>query len=128
MKQVKSILKRALKHGFDLSGIKNYNLEKFKDGLFEHLVNNKYYVFEEDESLFVGYFAYEDTAKVYFYETFMKVEPIQESGFFEILIELFRYISIAREESMIEKDLDDDETTEDYSAEDSDSESEELWL
>ena len=29
---------------------------------------------------------------------------------------------------MIEKDLGDDETTEDYSAEDSDSESEELWL
>ena len=128
MKQVKTILKRAIKHGFDLSGIKNYNLEEFKDGLFEYLVENKYYVFEEDESLFVGYFAYEDTARVFFHDDLMKVEPIQESGFFEILIELFRYISIAQQKSLIEEKLEDDETTEDYSAEDSDSESEELWL
>lgn len=124
MSQVKRIIKRAIKNGFDLSTIPNYNPRNFKNKLFQYLVDNKYFVFEEDESLFIGFHPFEDTLRVYFIGTCMKIEPLKESGFFEILIELFRYISIASKEEVLEDS--EEETTEKYSEEDSDSG--ELWL
>ena len=50
----------------------------------------------------------------------MKVVPLQEGGFFDLLVHLFKYIGIANSEVH-----DEDETTESLSDEDS---SEELWL
>ena len=42
MSNLKAIIRKAIKHGFDLSGIPEYSPTKFKNGLFEHLVKNHY--------------------------------------------------------------------------------------
>ena len=53
----------------------------------------------------------------------MKITPLTHEGFFEILLELFRYVGIAAKEEVQEK------KSEDLTTEDVDSESsEELWL
>ena len=55
----------------------------------------------------------------------MKVKPLVETGFFEILIELFRYVGIAAQEEVIpEQENSDEKTTEDCDSDDS----EEIWL
>ena len=114
-----------MKHGFDLSAIDNFTIPTFRSGLFEHLVEKNFTVFEEDGELFVGYNIVDDVAKVSFSSDTMKVLPLKENGFFEILIELFRYITIACKLKNSDKS-DDDISTESYSEEDS--ESEEIWL
>ena len=125
MSEVKKLLRRAMKHGFDLSAIDNFTIPTFRSGLFEHSVEKNFTVFEEDGELFVGYNIVDDVAKVSFSSDTMKVLPLKENGFFEILIELFRYITIACKLKNSDKS-DDDISTESYSEEDS--ESEEIWL
>ena len=125
MSSVKLILKRALKHGFDLTSIPDYNPEKFKSGLFDHLVKMHFVVYEEDDAMLVGFDLFEEIAEVTISDTTMRIKPLTETGFFEILLELFRYVGIAAQEKQDAKSVSPDEiTTEDL---DSDS-SEELWL
>ena len=103
MSNLKAIIRKAIKHGFDLSGIPDYNPVKFKDGLD---------VFQE-------------AAEVEISGVTMKVKPLVETGFFEILIELFRYVGIAaKEEKLPTQKNSDEKTTEDCDSDDS----EELWL
>ena len=124
MSEVKKILRRAIKHGFDLSAVPNFSVLSFRGGLFEYLVDNNFCVFEEDGELYVGYDPFLDIARVRITGVTMKVVPLHDEGFFEILIQLFKYITIACK--VVEKQDDDDEiSTESYSEEDS---SEELWL
>jgi len=126
MSNVKKILKRAIKHGFDLASVPNYTAHTFKAGLFEFLVENDFSVFEEDEELYVGYDPFLDVAKVSIEDFTMKVAPLHDEGFFEILIQLFKYITVAcKAKEEPKPDDDDDEiTTEGFSEDDS----EELWL
>tara|TARA_Y100000114_G_scaffold49778_1_gene45455 strand:+ start:10384 stop:10761 length:378 start_codon:yes stop_codon:yes gene_type:complete len=125
MSSVKVILKRALKHGFDLTSIPDYNPKKFKNGLFDHLVSMHFIVYEDDGALLVGYDVFEEIAEVRIDDTTMKIKPLTETGFFEILLELFRYVGIAAEIKNSEEIKSPAEAT----TEDLDSESsEELWL
>jgi hypothetical protein len=126
MSNVKKILKRAIKHGFDLASVPNYTAHSFKTGLFEFLVEENFCVFEEDGELYVGYDPFLDIAKVSIEGFTMKVLPLSDEGFFEILIQLFKYITVAcKIEEKPKIDDDDEITTEDFSEEPS---SEELWL
>jgi len=124
-REINSILKRALKEGFDLKGLPNYNPRKFLDSLYEHLVKNSYVVYEEDCVMYVGYNIVDDVAKITVIDTTMKITPLQEEGFFDILIELFKYISITAKLNILNKKP-EDISTEDYS--DDDESSEEMWL
>ena len=124
MNEVKGLLKRALTEGFDLSTLPNYNPKKFLDGLYDHLVGKNYIVSEEEGVLFVGYSILYDIAEVTVKDTTMKIKPLSEDGFFDILIELFKYIGIAAKIPLGTNRAPEDVSTEDYS-EDS---SEEWWL
>ena len=125
MSSVKVILKRALKHGFDLTSIPDYSPKKFKNGLFDHLVSMHFIVYEDDGVLLVGYDVFEEIAEVTINDTTMKIKPLTETGFFEILLELFRYVGIAAERKNSEElKISAEATTEDLDSESS----EELWL
>ena len=126
MSNLKEIIRKAIKHGFDLSGIPDYNPTKFKNGLYEYLVENHYIVYEELGVLYVGFDVFQEAAEVDINGVTMKVRPLIETGFFEILLELFRYVGIAAKEEnrSAPENNSDEKTTEDL---DSDS-SEELWL
>lgn len=125
MSEIKKILRRAIKHGFDLSAVPNFSVASFRSGLYEYLVENDFCVFEEDEELLVGFDPFLDIAKVSIVDVTMKVLPLHDEGFFEILIQLFKYITIACKASEETKAEEDEVSTESYSEEDT---SEELWL
>lgn len=121
MSETKSIIKRAIKSGFDLSAIPNYSPKKFKSDLWDYLVKQQLFLTEEDGFIVVGYDIVEDTAEVFIEGTTMKVKPLAEFGFFEILMHLFKFISISSKNYL---SSDDDDPTESYSEESS----EEIWL
>jgi len=123
MTSIRSILKRAIKHGFDLSSIPNYRPTEFKDGLYDYLVSKHFVVYEEMNVIYVGYDPLSEIVEVEIVDTTMKITPLMHEGFFEILLELFRYVGIAAKEEVQEK------VSEDLTTEEMDSESsEELWL
>jgi len=119
MSNLKDILKRAIKNGFDLSYIPNYRPRTFRNGLYDYLVESKFYCYMEDERIFVGVDILDDIAEVYLEDTTMKVVPLSEVGFFDLLVHLFKYIGIASKEKPEEE-----ETTESLD----DDSSEEIWL
>ena len=125
MSEVKKILRRAIKHGFDLAAVPDYTPFTFRAGLFEFLVDQNFCVFEEEKELFIGYDPFLDIAKVFIDDTTMKVVPLHDEGFFEILIQLFKYITVACKIKEKPKEDESEVITESYSEEDS---SEELWL
>ena len=122
MSRLKKIIKRALQHGFNLSDLPDYNPKEFKSGLYDYLVEEKYFVTEEPGYIYVGHDILEDVVEITFEHETMKVQPLAEEGFFEIFIHLFKYISLC---SLKEAQDYADEETESYSEEDS---SEEIWL
>jgi hypothetical protein len=119
MSNLKNILKRAIKNGFDLSYIPNYRPRTFRNGLYDYLVESKFYCYMEEERIFVGVNILDDIAEVYLEDTTMKVVPLSEVGFFDLLVHLFKYIGIASKEKPEEE-----ETTESLD----DDSSEEIWL
>ena len=125
MKDTKDILRRAMKHGFDLSFIENYNEKRVMQGLYHYLVKNHYYCSMEDGVIYVGIDIVQDIAEVTISNKTMKVKPITDKGFFDVLISLFKYIrftSSIEEKEIIEEDI----STE--IDEDDDESSEEMWL
>jgi len=124
MKETKDILKRAMKHGFDLSFIENYNEKRILQGLYDYLVRNHYYCSMEDGVIYVGIDIVQDIAEVTISNKTMKVKPITDKGFFDILISLFKYIRFAS--SIEQKEIEEDISTE--TDEDDDESSEEMWL
>ena len=74
--------------------------------------------------MYVGYNIIEDVAEISVFGSTMKITPLQEQGFFDIFVELFRYIRILSD-SRDNKIKQEDASTEDYSEEES---SEEWWL
>ena len=123
MTNLKKIIKRAMKHGFDLSFIKNYNERTIFQGLYEYLLKNKYYCSMEDDVIYVGPDIIEDVAEVRIEKQTMKVTPLTENGFFDVLVTLFKYIShvAALEEEKGEEDISTEDAADDESSED-------LWL
>lgn len=123
MTNLKKIIKRAMKHGFDLSFIKNYNERTIFQGLYEYLLKNKYYCSMEDGVIYVGPDIIEDVAEVRIEKQTMKVTPLTENGFFDLLVTLFKYIShvAALEEEKGEEDISTEDVVDDESSED-------LWL
>ena len=73
----------------------------------------------EEERIFIGINILDDIAEVYLEDTTMKVVPLSEVGFFDLLVHLFKYIGIASKEKPEEE-----ETTESLD----DDSSEEIWL
>ena len=123
MKDTKLILKRAMKHGFDLSFIRNYNEKKIIQGLYDFLITNHYYCSLENGVVYVGIEIVEDVAEVSVENKTMKIKPLVEKGFFDVLITLFKYIKFVS--STEDEDSDDDG---DISTETDDDSSEEMWL
>jgi len=124
MKKLKDILRRSVKNGFDLSFVENYNEKVLLQGLYGFLVKNYYYCSMEDGVVYVGIDIIEDIAEVRIVDKTMKVKPLKDKGFFEVLVSLFKYVThlsssieeIPQEDISTETDDEDDES------------SEELWL
>ena len=130
MSKYQSLINRALKNGFDLTSLPNYNPTQFKQGLYEHFVANKYIVFEEGDTMFVSYDVASDIAEISIFEDTLMINPLQEEGFFDIFMEVMRYISSESEKVII----DEEEKTESYSENtlrevlEDDDDSEEMWI
>ena len=123
MKNMKDILRRSMKNGFDLSFVNDYNEKQILQSLYDYLVTNYYYCSMEDGIIYVGIDIVEDIAKIKIEDMCLKVKPIKENGFFEILLTLFKFIKYISSIN-IKKELDD----EDISTETDDESSEEMWL
>jgi hypothetical protein len=124
MSEAKTLIQRALKNGFDLSTIENYSEKLFKEGLYDYLVENKFYVTEEDGVIFVGIDIFDDAAEIIIEDEKMTIKPLIQEGFFDILMEVFKYFSKYVKNYLPKGE--EDIPTESYSEEDSSSE--ELWL
>lgn len=122
MKDLKSILKRSVKNGFDLSFVQNYNEKAVLQGLYEFLIKNHYFCSMESGVVYVGINVVEDIVEVRIENKTMKVTPLSDKGFFEILVSLFKYVKHLS--SLIEEISEEDISTET----DDDESSEELWL
>ena len=86
MNEVTKTIRRALKYGFDLSGLPNYTEKKFKSDLFDFLVRQKYYVTEESGIIMVGLDILDDTVEISIVNYTMKVKPLTDEGFFIIFV------------------------------------------
>ena len=124
MKSLKDILRRSVKNGFDLSFVENYNEKVLLQGLYEFLIKNYYYCSMEDGIIYVGIDIVEDIAEVRIVNKTMKVKPLKEKGFFEVLVSLFKYVKYLSS-SMDEMPQEDISTETDDEDEES---SEEMWL
>ena len=124
-KNIKSILKRALKNGFDLSSIENYNPKLFMNKLYTYLVEKKYFCFEEEDYVIVSDYLLEDLAEIFIDGYHLRITPSKTEGMFELLIEVFRFIA-----DNPNLKTEDDETTEKEEIEESeDSDSKEFdWI
>ena len=124
MIDLKEILRRSVKNGFDLSFVKNYNEKKLLQGLYDFLIKSHYFCSMEDGIVYVGINIVEDIVEVTIVDKTMRVKPLIDKGFFEVLVSLFKYVKHLASE--LEKDLDEDVSTE---TDDHDEESsEEMWL
>jgi hypothetical protein len=123
MKDVKSLMKRAVKNGFDLSFVENYNEKAIIQGLYDFLIREKYFCSLQDGVIYVGPDIIEDVAEVRIENKVMKVTPLTEKGFFDTLVTLFKYIKHLSTlmDEMPQEDI-STETDED------DESSEEMWL
>ena len=124
MRDLKDILKRSIRSGFDLSFAKTYNDKKLLQGLYDYLVRNHYYCSMEDGIVYVGINIVDDIAEVTVEDKTMKVKALTDKGFFEVLLSLFKYVKhlsskiddLPQEDISTETDDLDDES------------SEEMWL
>jgi len=123
MRDMKDIIKRAIKNGFDLSFIENYNERKITQGLYDYLVRQKYFCSMEDNVIYVGPDIIEDVAEIRIKNKVMHVKPLTDKGFFDTLITLFKYIQYLSksQEEISEEDISTEHDDDDES-------SEELWL
>ena len=124
MKKLKDILRRSVQSGFDLSFVENYNEKKLLQGLYDFLVRNHYYCSMEDGVVYVGINVVEDIAEVRIENKTMKVKPLTDKGFFEVLVSLFKYVKHLSSflEEMSEEDIPTETDDEDEES------SEEMWL
>ena len=124
MKNLKSIIRRAIDNGFDLSFVKNYDEKVLLQGLYDFLVKNKYYCSMDGNVIYVGPDIIEDVAEVRIEDKTMRVKALTDRGFFDTLVTLFKYIKHLSEQ--VGEDSEEDISTE--TDEDDDESSEEMWL
>tara|TARA_B100000287_G_scaffold227381_1_gene214467 strand:- start:513 stop:887 length:375 start_codon:yes stop_codon:yes gene_type:complete len=124
MKDLKDILRRSVKNGFDLSFAKNYNDKKLLQALYDYLVKNYYFCSMENGIVYVGINIVEDIAEVTIKDKTMKVKSLTDKGFFEVLLSLFKYVKHLS--SSIEEMSEEDIPTE--TDDDDEESSEEMWL
>ena len=124
MKSLKDILRRSVKNGFNLDFAEKRSDKVLLQNLYDFLVKNHYYCSMEDGVVYVGINIVEDIVEVTITNKTMRVKPLVDKGFFEVLVSLFKYVKHLASE--VEKDLEDDMSTE---PDDHDEESsEEMWL
>jgi len=124
MRNLKDILRRSVKNGFDLSFAKNHNDKKLLQGLYDYLVKNHYFCSMDDGIVYVGINIVDDIAEVTIKNKTMRVKALTDKGFFEVLLSLFKYVKHLS--SFIEEMSEEDIPTE---TDDEDEESsEEMWL
>ena len=124
MKDLKDILRRSIKSGFDLSLAEKQSDKRLLQGLYDYLIKNQYYCSMEDGIVYVGINIVEDIVEVTIKDKTMRVKPLVDKGFFEVLVSLFKYVKHLASE--MEKDLDEDISTE--TDEHDEESSEEMWL
>ena len=124
MKDLKDILRRSVKNGFDLSFAKTYNDKKLLQALYDYLVKNYYFCSMENGIVYVGINIVEDIAEVTIKDKTMKVKSLTDKGFFEVLLSLFKYVKHLS--SSIEEMSEEDIPTE--TDDDDEESSEEMWL
>ena len=118
MSNLKNIIRRAIKNGFDLTYIPDYKPHTFATGLYHYLISQQFFCYQEDNKIFVGVDILEDIAEVSIEEATMKINPLKESGFYDLIVHLFKYIGIASREK----------TEEEMTTESLEEDSEEWWL
>ena len=92
-RKVNGIIRRALKNGFDLSTIKNFNPKLFHDKLYTYLVDKKYFCFSEDGFIVVSDITLEDVAEIEIGDFHLKITPLKPEGVFDLLIDVFKFIA-----------------------------------
>tara|TARA_R100000908_G_C3603815_1_gene57477 strand:+ start:29 stop:412 length:384 start_codon:yes stop_codon:yes gene_type:complete len=127
MRDLKDIIRRAMKNGFDLSFVKNYNERALLQGLYDFLIKNHYYCSMDRDVIYVGSDIIEDTAEVRIKNKTMFVKVLTERGFFDTLVTLFKYVKHLADQ-LEEEDSEEDVSTETDELQDDDDSSEELWL
>lgn len=126
MRNLKSIIRRAIDNGFDLSFVKNYNEKALLQGLYDFLVKNKYYCSMDGDVIYVGPDIIEDVAEVRIENKIMRVKALTDKGFFDTLVTLFKYIKHLSEQ--VGEDSEEDISTETDELDDDEESSEEMWL
>ncbi len=131
MSKHQGLINRALKNGFDLTTLPNYKPAKFKQRLYDYFVERKYFVMEEGESFFISYNVASDVAEISIIDGTLLITPLEEEGFFDVFMEVMKFITSECEEPTAEED----ETTDSYSEEtlkkvldEDDDDSEEMWI
>ena len=123
-KSIKSILKRAMKNGFDLSSIRNYDPNLFMKKLYSYLVSQKYFCFDEGDTIIVSDYLFEDLAELNINGYHLNIVPVKTEGMFELLIEVFRFIA-----DNPNLKIEDEDTTEEDIKDESEEDSEEFdWI
>ncbi len=126
MRDLKSIIRRAIDNGFDLSFVKNYDKKEILQGLYEYLIKNKYYCSMDGDIIYVGPDIIEDVAEITIENKTMRVKALTDRGFFDTLVSLFKYIKHLS--AQLEEDSEEDISTETDEFKDDDESSEEMWL
>ena len=108
--KLKGIIRRALKNGFDLSTIKNYNQKLFLDKIYTYLVDKKYFCFAEDNIIVVSDYTFEDLAELEIGDCYLKITPLRTDGIFDLLLEIFKFIA-DNPDLMPEDDISTEEDT-----------------
>jgi hypothetical protein len=126
MRDLKSIIRRAIDNGFDLSFVKNYDKKQILQGLYEYLIKNKYYCSMDGDIIYVGPDIIEDVAEITIENKTMRVKALTDRGFFDTLVSLFKYIKHLS--TQLEEDSEEDISTETDEFKDDDESSEDMWL
>ena len=123
-KKVQAILKRALKSGFDLSSIRNYDTKLFIRTLYTYLVSQKYFCFDEGDAIVVSDYLFEDLAELHVDGYHLKITPLKPEGMYDLLIEVFKFVA-----DNPNLQVEDDDTTEEDIREESEEDSKEFdWI
>lgn len=88
------MIKQAIQNGMDLSHIKD--ITKFKKTMYKFLTN-KHFCYEDFGKYVVGTI-YDDVAIVEVEDQTLRIVPIMQTGFFDILMNLFKFYSSYEEE------------------------------
>jgi len=123
-KKIQAILKRALKSGFDLSSMRNYDPKLFMRKLYTYLVSQKYFCFDEGDAIVVSDYLFEDLAELHVDGYHLKITPLKPEGMYDLLIEVFKFVA-----DNPNLQMEDEDTTEEDIKDESEEDSKEFdWI